>query len=54
MMATNDFFRISVRRLLALAVLVWFTKPRKGRDLRWALSRLHVKTDARRVSLSNS
>jgi MFS transporter, DHA2 family, multidrug resistance protein len=30
MMATNDFFRISCAMFLVLAVLVWFTKPRKG------------------------
>ncbi|WP_175425666.1 DHA2 family efflux MFS transporter permease subunit [Trinickia violacea] len=30
MMATNDFFRISCVGFVALALLVWVTKPRKG------------------------
>jgi DHA2 family multidrug resistance protein len=30
MMATNDFFRISCFGFIALALLVWVTKPRKG------------------------
>lgn len=30
MMATNDFFRISCYGFVALAILVWVTKPRKG------------------------
>ncbi len=30
MMATNDFFRISAGAFIALAMLVWITKPQKG------------------------
>ncbi|MFP3334979.1 hypothetical protein SB761_30245, partial [Pseudomonas sp. SIMBA_064] len=30
MMATNDFFHLSAGVFIALAALVWITKPRKG------------------------
>ena len=30
MMATNDFFRVSCLAFIVLAIVVWFTKPRRG------------------------
>lgn len=30
MMATNDFFHLSAGVFIALAALVWITKPKKG------------------------